>query len=86
MTLFPLSFDNLTHRTQKRKKNTLCLSLFAGLQLRNSQVEEVYRAKYGGRAQGPSLPSPVCWSQGVGLKVSMCFALLCFADTALFTN
>ena len=38
----------------------------------------------GDGAQGPSLPSPVCWSQEVGLKVLMCFALLCFADTALF--
>ena len=42
----------------------------------------------GDGAQGSSLPSPVCHiprSQGVGLKVLMCFALLCFLDTALFT-
>lgn len=43
----------------------------------------------GDGAQGSSLPSPVCHiprGQGVGLKVLMCFALLCFVDTALFTN
>ena len=40
-------------------------------------MEEVSRARYGGGAQGSSLPSPVCHiprSQGVGLKISLCFA------------
>ena len=41
----------------------------------------------GDGAQGSSLPSPVCHiprSQGVGLKVLMCFALSCFANVAFF--